>query len=847
MTIREIAIGLGFTVDAASQMKAEKAVTGLKNFATKALSAIGIGFSAIKLNELIEEWNNVNKQLKIATSELEDQQKVQEEVLESANECRIAYKDMATSVATLMRSGNSFFKTSTEAAHFLRIANQAFKVSGATTSQISTLNNAITNAFTTGRVSAGNFNTIMSASPNIVKYLAEHLKMTERQVKALGLAGNITAKQLYGALTANAEDISTAYKNTNLTISETLIVIRNEFGAWLAQFNEATGLTNALSKTLLRVFNSFMSVLKKVTSNVERLANRMGGIENLLKTIGIAVGSITAALGTVKWIGAVMAGTTTIQKLGAALAGAEAGAAGATAGFAGLGASIKAIFSAFGKFGWWGLLIAAIIAALMISIEDFVGFFSGKDSVVGKFFESIGVSAEELKEKIGNVIGTLGSIFESAMEIIIKVLGLGAEAISGVLGAALLLIVEILNKLLPVVQMIIDKIMPVINKLVESLSVIIQKLAEGLMKIVNSVIDMVLPIIDLLVVVLEPLLDMIVMIIDAVLPIIDIIAPIIEMILNLVNFALQPVIAVIQVLCQLLSDILGPVLGWIKQLLEPLIKIVKSVTSVFAPLYEMLSKLLNGILKPIISVIQAVANVLSGVFSGAIKTVTKLLQPLFDILSWIMDLFADLFGWVSDGLGNITDAVGNWANDIGGKIGGAISGAADTVKGWVSSATDAIGNGLSSAWEGVKNVASTVGNGIAEGAKSVWSGVKSVGKKIGSWFGLAEGGYIGANNPTPVVIGDNKSEGEIVSPISKMRATVIDALRAFNMTGYAREKAGAVSTITNQSVNRSVTQNVHFYNTFEGSRDVQKTTSRAMKQSAGDTTRELANALAYAR
>ena len=104
-------------------------------------------------------------------------------------------------------------------------------MSGATTSQISTLNNAITNAFTTGRVSAGNFNTIMSASPNIVKYLAEHLKMTERQVKALGLAGNITAKQLYGALTANAEDISTAYKNTNLTISETLIVIRNEFGA----------------------------------------------------------------------------------------------------------------------------------------------------------------------------------------------------------------------------------------------------------------------------------------------------------------------------------------------------------------------------------------------------------------------------------------------------------------------------------------------------------------------------------------------------------------------------------------------------------------------------------------
>ena len=118
-------------------------------------------------------------------------------------------------------------------------------------------------------------------------------------------------------------------------------------------------------------------------------------------------------------------------------------------------------------------------------------------------------------------------------------------------------------------------------------------------------------------------------------------------------------------------------------------------------------------------------------------------------------------------------------------------------------------------------------------------------KKLGSFFGLANGGYIGANKPTPVVIGDNKSEGEIVSPISKMRDTMIDALSIF---AGAKKPVQAAETLTQATNNRTITQNVNITNQFNGgTAQAQKDGAKAMKKSSGDATAEMARALAYAR
>ena len=44
---------------------------------------------------------------------------------------------------------------------------------------------------------------------------------------------------------------------------------------------------------------------------------------------------------------------------------------------------------------------------------------------------------------------------------------------------------------------------------------------------------------------------------------------------------------------------------------------------------------------------------------------------------------------------------------------------------------------------------------------------------------LAEGGYVRANQPQPVIVGDNKSQGEIISPEGKMLEVMLQALEQF--------------------------------------------------------------------
>ena len=94
-----------------------------------------------------------------------------------------------------------------------------------------------------------------------------------------------------------------------------------------------------------------------------------------------------------------------------------------------------------------------------------------------------------------------------------------------------------------------------------------------------------------------------------------------------------------------------------------------------------------------------------------------------------------------------------------------------------------------------------------------------------------------------VIIGDNKNEGEIVSPISKMRDTMLDALRLF-MT--AAKPASSAQPLTGSSMTRNIVQNVNINNKFEGDKAIQQKAAGAMDKSAKDVTSELARGLSYA-
>ena len=236
-----------------------------------------------------------------------------------------------------------------------------------------------------------------------------------------------------------------------------------------------------------------------------------------------------------------------------------------------------------------------------------------------------------------------------------------------------------------------------------------------------------------------------------------------------------------------------------------------------------------------------ISNAVNGIKEAVGGTVNKAVNAIKDsaIGKAVSGAVSNAKTAVSNAVNTAKSAISSVASSVGAKV----SEVANTVKSTVSSVVGKAKSTVSNAVNAVKE--SSVGKAVGGAVSKVKSGISSGLKKIGSFFGLANGGYIGANKPTPVVIGDNKSEGEIVSPISKMKNTMLEALGVF---ASAKRPVQAATTLNQDSSNRNITQNVSITNQFNGGpAQAQKDGAKAMKKSSNDATGEMARALAYAR
>ena len=95
MTLRDIFVAIGFQVDENEARAAENRISDIKNFAVQALGAIGVGLSLSAMNQITEEFQAINDQIRNATQGLGDQEEIQQKILKSAQDTRSAYSTTA--------------------------------------------------------------------------------------------------------------------------------------------------------------------------------------------------------------------------------------------------------------------------------------------------------------------------------------------------------------------------------------------------------------------------------------------------------------------------------------------------------------------------------------------------------------------------------------------------------------------------------------------------------------------------------------------------------------------------------------------------------------------------------
>nr|DAD69544.1 MAG TPA: tail length tape measure protein [Myoviridae sp. ctbwh6] len=599
-TLREIGFKLGYDVDKASEKKAEDSIKSLKDTATKLLGAIGIGFSLVKINGLIEEFGAVNNGIRSIVDSTEEAAEAQQTVLKAANDCRMSYADMATTVSNLSKATGDIFNVD-DAANYAAAVTKVMKTAGRSDSTITGVIEGMNKSFQKGVMDTETLNKMLEDAPETADVLAKHLGVAKSQLLDMASNGTIKVNDLKDAFLESADEIDAAYANVNLTVTDAIKNIRNTWGLWLADMDKTFGVTNSIARAMVKLSDTAMTFAQRIKTRLEWLADKLGGTDKLLKLIAITVGAVFLAINAGKIV-----------------------------------SFLKNVRSLLTAHNVKILAIIAAIVLLALLVEDFFAFMKGENSLIGEILERNGVDVDAFRQACKD-------LWEQVKDII-DVFKQFARTIGNQLLSALKQVLPLLGKLvaaiLPVILELAQQIVSFIGRLAQTVLPMIVSMVERLLPFLIQIIETILPLVISLI---ETLLPLFMQIIEAVLPII------ISLIETLLPLVMQIIEAVLPVILELIEAIVPILVQIVETILPVVLELISALLPIIEPIMTIVANLVQSLLPVLVSLLNAILPIL--------EPILAILQPIADILGVIINAIAKVVGWVADGLGWIVDKI----------------------------------------------------------------------------------------------------------------------------------------------------------------------------------------------
>lgn len=602
-TVRDIGFRLGYDVDKQSEAAVENSIKTLKNTAAKLLGAIGIGFSLTKINELTEEFRTVNRAIKSAVDGLDDVDAAERSILEAANESRTTYESMANTVSNLVKSNSELFPVQ-DAVDFSSSVTKLLKTAGRSDGQIQSMMNGLNKSFQKGAVDTETLNVMLEQCPEAANLLADSLGVAKTSLLDMATNGQISCKQLKDAFLDSADEIGTAFDSMDLSITEAITSVKNSWGYLLSDLDRTYGITDKIARTIVKVSNMVIAAIEKIRTRIDWVAEKLGGVNNILKLFGVIAGSVFGVIALGKAIKLLAA----LQEMDKTM----------------LKQKLKLV------------ALAAVFIVLALLIEDFFAFMKGENSLIGTMLEKAGVDTDAFRQSCKELWKQVKDIID-----VIKQFGkaLGRQLLDA-LKQILSLLGKLIASILPVILQVLQKIVSFIGRLAETVLPMIVSMVERLLPFLVQIIESILPVIINLV---ETLLPLFMQIIDAVLPII------ISLIETLLPLVIQIIEAVLPVILQLIEAIVPILVQIIEAILPVVLELISALLPIIEPIITIVASLVQSLLPVLVSLLEAILPIL--------EPILDILQPIADILGVIIGAIAKVVGWVADGLGWVVDKI----------------------------------------------------------------------------------------------------------------------------------------------------------------------------------------------
>lgn len=659
MTIAKFINEVGFKVREGDVKKVNDSIKSIKSTATKLLGAIGIGFSLTKINALVEEFGAANKQIKSSVGEMENMDAVQGQVLQKANAARLAYTDMAGYVSNLAKAGSDIFPVD-DAIQFTSTVAKLMKTNGRNDSAISSMMEGFNKSFQKGIVDTETLNKMLEQAPETANVLAQSLGVAKSQLLDMASNGKMTVQQLKDAFMDASGEIDAAFQNSNMSISDGLKNIRNNWGLWLTQMNSTLGVTNAIARAMVKFSDTAMRVMNRVRNAVVWLGDKLGGTDKVLRLIAISAGALFIAFNFEK-----------ITK------------------------GIQAVFTGLRNVNKQALVMAAAFIIVALLVEDFINFMQGNNSLLGSLLEKAGVDVDKFRANIikiwGNIKTILTAVWQGIKNVAIPIF----QTIWGVIKTVFEAIGKIIDKIAPQFANLADQLA---NGNIDTDKWV--KVGEAIAKIIAVIVGVVAAV-------------------KTVIAVVRTVTSVVKGVSAVISFVTSPVGLVIVAIMALIAVGILLYKNWDK-IKAFAIRIWTAIKDFFVNIFTSIGNFFTSIWEGISTFFSSVWNGIKETVSGAVSAVWETISTVFStIWEFISGVATNIWTSITTAFTNILSGITGTIGNIKGSIVTGFTAAIDWIKALPAQAVQWGKDIIDSIVSGIKSAVSKVGEAVSGVASKI--------------------------------------------------------------------------------------------------------------------------------
>lgn len=231
----------------------DSSLKGLGTIGGLTLGGAGLVAGAAAFLKIADAAKSLQAQLKLATAEYGSFEKANKDVRAIAEATRSDLLATADLYSALQRNSGQLGTTQDQVARATQTVAEAFKVSGAATSEQSAATRQLIQAFQSGVLRGDEFNSVMENAPRLARLLADSLGVTVGQLRKMAEAGELTADKLVRAFTdvKFTAGIDAEFRQLPVTFDQAMSQVYNAaivvFGAFDRGGQFSTSIANFVS------------------------------------------------------------------------------------------------------------------------------------------------------------------------------------------------------------------------------------------------------------------------------------------------------------------------------------------------------------------------------------------------------------------------------------------------------------------------------------------------------------------------------------------------------------------------------------------------------------------------